>query len=141
MISELIVKIFFYIFSVAIAAADIRTGVVPRAAFIFAFPVFLVLYLLSENPHLLAIMALGALLGLVVFLFAFIISGKKLGLADVWYSALIGLVLGPLWWYAAMFFACIAGIIYILASRRRKIPFIPLMAFGGIAASIIQFFF
>jgi Flp pilus assembly protein protease CpaA len=141
MISELAVKIFFYIFSFAIAVSDIKTGMVPRIAFIFAFPAFFVLCLLSGNPHSLLTMAVDALLGLVVFLFAFAISGKRLGLADVWYAALAGLVLGPLWWYAAMFCACIAGIVFILVSGRRKIPFIPLMALGGAAVNIIQFCF
>jgi prepilin signal peptidase PulO-like enzyme (type II secretory pathway) len=141
MISELVVKIFFSIFSFAIAMSDVKTGMVPRIAFTFALPVFFALCLLSEDSHSPVIMLAGALLGLIVFLLAFIISGKKLGLADVWYAALAGLVLGPWWWYAAIFCACIAGIIYILVSGHRKIPFIPLMAFGNAAAIFFQNFF
>jgi len=139
-ISGLVAKILFSMFSFAIALSDIKTGVVPRIAFVFAFPVFFGLYLLSGNFQSALIMLAGALLGLSVILLAFIISGKKLGLADVWYSALIGLVLGPWLWYAAMFCACIAGIAYILVSGRRKIPFIPLMALGSVVASIFQIF-
>jgi len=141
MISEIVVTILFSIFSFAIAASDVKTGAVPRIAFIFAFPVFFVLCLLSENSHSVVIMLAGALLGLSVFLLAFIISGKRLGLADVWYSAIIGLVLGPWLWYVAMFCACIAGIVYILVSGRRRIPFIPLMALGSVVANIFQIFF
>jgi len=137
-ISGLAVKILFSIFSFAIAVSDLKTGAVQRAVFVLAFPVFFVLCLLSGNSHSALVMLAGALLGLSVFFLAFIVSGKRLGLADVWYSALIGLVLGPWRWYAAMFCACIAGIVYILVSRRRKIPFIPLMALGGVVASIFQ---
>jgi len=137
-ISEMVIKILFSIFSLAIAASDLKIGAVPRIAFALAFPVFFVLCLLSGNSHPAVIMLAGALLGLSVFLLTFIISGKKLGLADVWYSALVGLVLGPRLWYAAMFIACIAGIVYILVSRRRKIPFIPLMALGSVVVSIFH---
>ena len=134
-------KIFFSIFSFAIAVSDIKTGMVPRIVFVIGFPVFFVLCLLSENSNSVIVMLSGALLGFAVFLITFIISGKKLGLADVWYAALAGMVLGPRWWYAAMFCACIAGIVYILVSGRRKIPFIPLMALGSVATIIFQNFF
>jgi prepilin signal peptidase PulO-like enzyme (type II secretory pathway) len=139
-ISGLVVKLFFSIFSFAIAVSDLKTGRLPRIAFVFAFPVFFVLCLLTENSQSVVIMLVGALLGLVIFLLAFFVSGKRLGLADVWYASLIGLVLGPYWWYAAVFCACIAGIVYILVSGRRKIPFIPLMALGSVVASIFQIF-
>jgi len=140
MIPEILIKLLFSIFSFAIAFSDIKTGMVPRIAFVFAFPVFVVLCLLSEVSHPPEVLALGVMLGLFVFLAAYFVSGKKLGLADVWYSALIGLVLGPWLWYAAVSCACIAGIIFMLVSKKRKIPFIPLMAIGSIAASIFQIF-
>ena len=138
MIPEFVTKVFFSIFSFAIALSDIKIGKVPRIAFVLAFPAFTVLCLLSEDPRPPEVLATGALLGLFVFLAAYFVSGKKLGLADAWYSALIGLVLGPWWWYAAVFCACIAGITYMFALKKRKIPFIPLMALGSVAASIFQ---
>jgi prepilin signal peptidase PulO-like enzyme (type II secretory pathway) len=140
MISDLVVKALFSIFSFAIAVSDIKTCTVSRIVFVLAFPVFFVLCLLSENPHSPLVLATGALLGLLAFLAAYFISGERLGLADVWYSAIIGLVLGPLWWFQAVFCACIAGIVYMLASKRRSIPFIPFMALGSAAAIIFHFF-
>jgi len=137
-ISDLLWKSLFTLFSAAIAAADIKTGKVPRAVFIFAFPVFFVLKLLLKEQLPAWEPIAGAMIGLLIFLLAFFISGRKLGLADVWYSALIGLILGPLWWYAAIGSACIAGIIYILISKQFRIPFIPLMAFGSIIIIIVQ---
>ena len=130
-------KVLFAVFSIIIAAADIKTGKVPRLAFVIALPLFLVLALLQNETRLPMMVLAGALLGLLVFLIAFFVSGKKLGLADVWYSTLIGLVLGPWWWYAAMGCACVCGIVYILLSKRRKIPFIPLMAFGSFVMMIV----
>jgi len=138
MIPEIFIKLLFSIFSFAIALSDIKTGMVPRIAFVFAFPVFFVLCLLSEVPHPPEVLTAGALLGLFVFLVVYFVSGKKLGLADVWYAALIGLVLGLWLWYAAIFCACIAGIIYMLVFKKRKIPFVPLMTFGSVVASIFQ---
>jgi len=140
MIPAMFIKVLFSIFSFAIALSDIKTDMVPRIAFVFAFPIFFVLCLLSEEPHSPAVLAAGALLGLFIFLLAFAVSGKRLGLADVWYAALIGLVLGPWWWYEAMFCACGSGIIYMLASKKRKIPFIPLMALGSVIVIFFHFF-
>jgi len=138
MVRDVLWKILFVLFSAAIAAADIKAGKVPRLAFIFAFPFFFILKLLL-NEHLPAWEPImGGIAGLIVFLLVFFISGRKLGLADVWYSGLIGIVLGPLWWYAAMASACIAGLIYMFLSNQRRIPFIPLMALGSIAMSIAQ---
>jgi len=140
MISIIFIKLFFSIFSFSIALSDVKTGMVPRIAFVLAFPVFFALCLLAEEPCPPEILVTGALIGFFVFLAAYFVSGKKLGLADVWYSALIGLVLGPWLWYAAVFFACIAGITYMLAFKKRKIPFIPLMALGSITVGIFQNF-
>ena len=125
-------KIIFVIFSAAIAAADIKTGRVPRLAFVFAFPLFFVLKLLLDE-HLPAWEPIvGGLTGFTIFLLVFFISGKKLGFADVWYSGLIGIVLGPWLWYAAIGSACIAGLIYFFISKQLRIPFIPFMALGSI---------
>ena len=137
-LSEVLFKALFAIFSLAIAMADIRTGMVPRIAFVFAFPLFFAFALLLPETHPPVHTLAGALLGLFVFLLAFFISKKKLGLADVWYSALTGLVLGPWHWYAAMCCACVTGIIYMLVLKKRRMPFIPFMALGSIAVIIIQ---
>jgi len=127
----------FYAFSMVIALADIEDEEVPRVVFAAAFPVFFALRVWwGSFPAWEA--AAGLLAGLSVFLLARLVSGGKLGLADVWYSALIGLVLGPRRWYGAIGLACAGAIILLLATGRRRIPFIPLMAAGSFAISIIQ---
>ena len=125
----------FYVFSAAIAIADFRKGEVPRAAFTAAFPVFFALRV-GWGRFPLWEAAAGLLAGLMIFLLARIVSGGKLGLADVWYSALIGLVLGPRRWYGAVGLACAGALVLLLVSGRRRIPFIPLMAAGSIVISI-----
>jgi hypothetical protein len=130
------IKILFVLFSLIITRADITKGAVPRLAFIFAFPFFFMLKLMRERNDVLESL-IGVLIGLIVFLFVHIITSRKLGLADVWYSALIGLVLGPWWWHAAIGLACVTGVIYILISKQRLIPFIPFMALGS---AVIYYF-
>ena len=83
------------------------------------------------------------MIGLFIFLIVFLFSKKKLGLADVWYSGIIGFVLGPWNWYIAISIACGLGIVYILILRKlsgnwHAIPFIPFMAVGGVAINIID---
>ena len=74
----------------------------------------------------------------MVYTLAFFISGKRLGLADIWYSALTGMVLGPVWWYPATGIACISAVVYIVAAGKRRIPFLPFMALGGISMGLMQ---
>ena len=138
MASDFLLITLFAIFSLLIARADNKTGAVPRIAFILAFPVFFTLKtLLVGRSHLLE-STIGMLIGFVIFLLVFIILKRKLGLADVWYSALIGMMLGPWWWYAAIGIACLTGIVYMIFLRRRRIPFIPFMAAGSAVVSILQ---
>ena len=135
MIPEVLFKAMFALFSAVIALLDIRKGELPRVAFIIVFPVFLVCKVMLGRFPLLE-STTGFLIALTIFLLAFFISGGKLGLADVWYSALTGMVLGPCLWYGAIGLACAGAIIVILVSGRRRIPFLPLMAFGSITMII-----
>ena len=130
----------FIIFSAAISLFDIKTGAVPRITFVLALPFFIVIKFFPGAPGQFYQSTLGFLAGLIIFIFAYFFSRKKLGLADVWYSALMGLVLGLMSWYAAIGIACIIGIIFILISGQRKIPFIPFMALGSILTLIFKNF-
>ena len=137
MVSLMLVKITFTVFSITIAMADIKTGAVPRIAFCFAFPFFIMLIALSQQERL-PESIMGLLIGLSVFLLVYNISAGRLGLADVWYSALVGLVMGIWRWYASIGIACVIGILYILTVKQRKIPFIPFMALGSVVMNVIQ---
>ena len=138
MTPEFLSAALFATFSLFIACSDLKIGAVPRIAFALAFPFFFALKTwLAGWSHLWGTVT-GMVLGLIIFSLAFIILKGKLGLADVWYSALIGMMLGPWWWYVAIGAACFTGTIYIIISKRRRIPFIPFMAMGSIVGSIIK---
>jgi len=134
-------KVLFTLFSVIISLFDIKNGKVPRLAFILIFPVILIIYLIKMERYLLILAISGIILGFFVFISVFLLSKRKLGLADIWYSALIGMILGPIWWFAAIGVACLAGILCIIISKERRIPFIPCMAIGGVSISWAQSWF
>ena len=129
-------RLFFTFFSVIIAGADIKNGEVPRLAFILAFPVFFIMKFLINGRIMITESIAGAAAGFLVFILAFIITNKKLGLADVWYSALTGMALGTWQWYLSTLFACVTGVFIILIISKniskKQIPFIPCMAAGNI---------
>ena len=132
-----LLKILFITFSALISLIDIKRGAIPRLIFIFALPFFIIIIIMKNELYLFQDSIIGFLAGLIIFILAYLFSKKKLGLADVWFSALIGLVLGFRHWYAAMGIACIIGIIFMLISKKCKIPFIPFMAIGSILILMI----
>jgi prepilin signal peptidase PulO-like enzyme (type II secretory pathway) len=138
MFAKTLLSASFLIFSCLAAFWDIRTQSVPRAVFALALPVFLFLKFLPRFQFAFWESLLGLLAGLFVFLLAFFLSGKKLGLADVWYAGLSGLVLGLKNWYAATGVACAVAVIYILVFRRRRIPFIPFLVLGSVSIQLLK---
>ena len=137
MASKTLLKILFVVFSMIIAREDIKTGAVPRIMFIIAFPFFVILKTLLYEKNMLPESIAGGFIGFIVFFLSYFLSNRSLGLADVWYSMLIGLIMGPWRWYAAIGISCVAGAICILAGKKRQIPFIPYLAFGSIAIIFI----
>ena len=132
------IKVSFIAFSAIISFSDIKTGAVMRFAFVLAFPFFIMLKIIYKPVHFQNSL-IGLLAGLIIFSLVYLLSRKRLGLADVWYSALIGLLFGFWQWYTAIGIACITGIFFILIFKHRKIPFIPFMAIGSILVlSIFQ---
>jgi prepilin signal peptidase PulO-like enzyme (type II secretory pathway) len=127
----------YIFFSIYLAFLDARTGYLPRLLLWGAIAASCLgqFFLGGKMAGINAI--LGCALGLLIFSLAFFISGKKLGLADVWYAGLLGSVLGPVWWYPAVFAACLAALLFAVTRRRRSVRFIPFMAGGGILALLI----
>ncbi|GHV12911.1 hypothetical protein FACS189491_06860 [Spirochaetia bacterium] len=118
----------YALFSVYISFLDIKTGHVPRLPLWGA----LALALLFKTVMGAGLMPVtGGLFGLGVFLLAYRVSKKKLGLADVWYAALIGIVFEPLLLCASLGVSCVIAIAFILLSKKKSIPFIPFMAAGS----------
>ena len=133
-----LLKLSFITFSVLFSLFDIITGGVPRITFILALPFLIMLKIINNGLTNFHESIIAFLAGLIIFLISYFLSMKRLGLADVWYSALIGLVMGLRYWYAVIGIACITGCIFIMMSKQRKIPFIPFMAMSSII--ILMFF-
>ncbi len=121
----------FFLFSVFISVSDIKTGTVSRSLMWVTAAVLFLLKYIAYGHAVLALSAIGCILGLCVFLLAYFCSKKKLGLADVWYAGIMGIVLGPFYWYPAVFFACVIACLWILAAHRHSLPFLPFMAAGA----------
>ena len=81
----------------------------------------------------------GAVLGMLLFLFAYYISKKRLGLADVWFSGFIGAFLGIVKWYAAVSIACILALLFFICGRNKQktLPFIPFLSIGACSIELI----
>jgi prepilin signal peptidase PulO-like enzyme (type II secretory pathway) len=138
MAGMIVVYSIFIVFSLGIAVQDYRTGFLPRPLLWCAGFFFLGIQLLMDKNSLL-LPVCGCLLGLGIFLLAFLVSGKKLGLADVWYAGIIGIVTGPLWWYPVIIISCMTAIIYGVCAKKRRFPFIPFMAAGVLIVLPVRF--
>jgi len=64
-------KILFALFSFAITVADIKSGMVPRIAFMIAFPFFFTILMLQAEHLPLFVVFAGILIGLLVFILIF----------------------------------------------------------------------
>jgi prepilin signal peptidase PulO-like enzyme (type II secretory pathway) len=133
MVVRFLLAVLYLTFSLYLALRDIRHGEVSRVLLWLALLTALAGQVLGRGLAALPAAAGGGALGIGFFLLVFFCSGKKLGLADVWYSGLIGVVLGPLWWFGGIILACLGAIGYCVISRRRTVPFIPFMAAGSAA--------
>lgn len=125
-------RAFFYsiylVFSALFAVQDIRTGGVPRAALWLSIAASLLAqYFLFDKIKIFTALA-GCGTGLFVFTLAYYCSKKQLGLADVWYAALIGSVFGPLPWFAVIALSCVSALTFMLIRKERRVPYIPFMA-------------
>jgi hypothetical protein len=121
----------FILFSLIISVQDVLTGAVSRLSLWAALLAALLLQGLVKAGLPLSALA-GGLVGIAVFSLAFFLSGRRLGLADLWYAGLMGIVFGPLWWHAAIAFACLYALVFFLFSHHRSLPFIPFMTAGSL---------
>jgi len=156
---EIIVCVVFTAFSIFMSVQDIKTQKVSRwcsvALLVVAVVTRLVFWKGEERVGFVA----SACIAIVVFWAVRLITKKKLGLADVFYSGSSGALLGFNYWLASCAIACVAAI-YVFWFRahnlpaqgtdaansrkteifREPVPFIPCLFFGAIVAKIFYFF-
>jgi prepilin signal peptidase PulO-like enzyme (type II secretory pathway) len=136
----LIFYLAFFLFSVFISIADIKTGTVSRCfMWLSAVALFLLKYA-AYGKSILLLSVIGCAIGLLVFYLAYYCSRKKLGLADVWYAGIMGIVLGAVYWYPAVIVACIFAVISMVFMRKKSLPFLPFMAAGTWIVLLFIFF-
>jgi Flp pilus assembly protein protease CpaA len=135
----LVLFIFFLLFSLIATIQDLQSGQVSRVLLWGGIAVMLLIQAFQAWTLFLPALG-GTALGLGMFLLVWFLSGKKLGLADVWYAGLLGAALGPLWLYPAIGAACLFAFACFLISRNKSIPFIPSMALAGLATFIAKIF-
>ena len=115
MIPEMIVCVVFTAFSIFMSFQDIKTQKVSRwcsvALLVAAVVARLVFFEGEERVGYVA----SACIAIVVFWAVRLITKKKLGLADVFYSGSSGALLGFNYWLASCAIACVAaaGVIYL----------------------------
>ncbi len=128
----LISSILFFSFSFYFSLIDYQKGSVPRFQ-LFVAIILMVISIFFTGGMGRSIMSIyGCILGCMLFLLVRFVSGKKLGLADVWFSSLIGVFLGPIWWYLAVTFACLLTFCFCWFWQKRKVPFIPFLSMGAL---------
>ena len=165
---EVIVCVVFAAFSIFMSFQDIKTQKVSRwcsvALLVVAVVARLVFWKGEERVGYVA----SACIAIVIFLAVRLITKKKLGLADVFYSGSSGALLGFNYWLASCAIACVAaGCVFWFRAHnlpaqgtdvadspatssavnsrkteifREPVPFIPCLFLGAIVAKIFYFF-
>ena len=161
---EILACAVFAAFSIFMSVQDIRTQKVSRWCSVTLLVAMLVIRAVFMGGNERVGFIASAVIAIGVFWAVRLITKKKLGLADVFYSGSSGALLGFDFWLAACVIACVAAACVILfrvrklpaqerdddrtttKSRnvaeilREPVPFIPCMFLGAIVAKSISFF-
>ncbi len=119
----------FFLFGLILASLDIRSQQIPRfLSLSFLFLLLLIqtfygFYLLLINQSFTLIditLSLykpycGVAAGILSFFLVRVLSRKKLGLADVWFSGSVGAFLGIYGWFFSVLIACFFALVWIFA--------------------------
>ncbi len=129
--------------SVPIVVIDIREKRIPDVLSIGGVAGCCILSLLFGEDLLPVLVAAGV--GFGIFFGIRVLTGGKLGLGDVKYSALISAALGVKGWFVSMFFSSLislAAVVIMLTiihiDKDSKIPFAPILASGAYCGIVIS---
>lgn len=142
-LSSMVTIYYFFIVSVLIVIffTDLRYGIIPDK---ITYPAIVIsfLFLISQYPNILISNFLSAISALAFLGSLFLITrGRGMGLGDVKFAFLMGLILGfpkiVIALYCAFLTGALVSIILILAGYKRfgnTIPFGPFLVFGTLVA-------
>ncbi len=127
---------------------DIKNGEIPRVfclamlCFVFILKVFIVFatdYTAQELLQRLSQTTVAGVFALFTFTLVFLVCRGKMGLADIWFSCAMGMILGIRGFIVATLIACVLaflwyGVLFIIKKGKRtsrmSLPFIPFLSVG-----------
>lgn len=131
--------IVFIVFLVPIIISDIKSKRIPDILVFSCLGILLILNLIFQKLTIWFFIYYGA--GFIFIGMIWFITKGKIGLGDAKLSGLMAVVLGPVNWMLAIFFASstgiIAGTIKIVFKKMKKndtLPFAPFLALGSVTA-------
>ncbi len=137
---------------------DIKNGEIPRVfclamlCFVFILKVFIVFatdYTAQMVLERLSSTTLAGVFALFTFTLVFLVCRGKMGLADIWFSCGIGMLLGIRGFIVATLIACLLaflwyGVLFLLKKgklNRMSLPFIPFLSIGYFCIVLYMTFF
>ena len=131
------------VFCVICSIFDIRTKTVPNWLLFAGITAALLFQIFFNRALLLQYIITGFCTGFFYFVIR-IITHKKLGMADVLFGIIQGLLLTPRFIFFSIIVECIiASCVFTSLQKRgvKNIPFIPFMAFALVISLLIYYFF
>lgn len=127
---------------IPISVIDLRTRRIPDYLSIGTL-VLVVAVVTVFEPSRLKLCLIGAGIGFGTFWLLSRLTGGKLGMGDVKYSAMIGAALGPTGWFWAVLSASLLGLAIVgfllslrTIERSSRIPFGPFLAAGSVISAV-----
>ena len=140
----LLLSFFLAVILTAIFIIDLDEKIIPDSLVFIGLIVFVFAHMFGASDRLFEFLLTGTLAGVFILLLHLITKGKGMGLGDVKFALMGGVILGwqltILWLFLAFLTGAIIGIILILLGKAKfgkQIPFGPFMAMTLIVAYLI----
>lgn len=101
--------------------------------------VLLIIHFVFAKKECLWFLGLGIVSGLLFFIVK--IFTKKLGMADVWFSLFAGCAINWKFYWVYLLGGSLSALIYGLCKKGKRIPFVPFLSIGLLAAFVSARFF
>lgn len=141
---QIFLLIAFLFFAVPASITDIKKLVIPNWCSFSGILVISILRLCILKDNFLSTLV-NLIAGALFFYTVRYVTGKRLGMGDVKFSALMGVFNRFPGWFTAVFIASISALLFTLAAcaagkikRESKVPFAPFLSAGSIGAYFLH---